>query len=71
MVILNRKRISLMIVVTVLGVFSFLYDNQKINDDSTTQETTSTPVSSKVIVVDAGHGIPDEGDCLLTLIDNN
>ena len=50
-----------MILATVLGVFSFLYDNQKINYDSTIEETTSTPVSSKVIVVDAGHGIPDEG----------
>ena len=32
----------------------------KIDLDEEIQETTSTPVSGKVIVVDAGHGVPDE-----------
>ena len=32
----------------------------KVNIDDETQSTTATPVSGKVIVVDAGHGVPDE-----------
>jgi N-acetylmuramoyl-L-alanine amidase len=39
------------------------------NFDYNTEEVTSTPASGKVIVLDAGHGTPDEGDCLLTLIE--
>ena len=27
-----------------------------------TVQTTSTPVSGKTVVLDAGHGIPDEGE---------
>ena len=30
-------------------------------------DTVSLPVSGKVVVIDAGHGIPDERSCLLTL----
>ena len=32
------------------------------NESSNTVETTSTPVSGKTVVLDAGHGVPDEGD---------
>ena len=35
-------------------------ERTKIELDEQTQETTSTPVSEKVIVLDAGHGAPDE-----------
>lgn len=34
-------------------------------------QVMSLPIAGKTIVLDAGHGTPDEGDCLLTLIDNN
>ena len=45
----------------MLGIFVYSYENQKLNTDEQTQSTTATPVSGKVIVVDAGHGVPDEG----------
>ena len=58
MYIIKRKRISLILIALML-VYS--YENQKLNTDEQTQSTTATPVSGKVIVVDAGHGVPDEG----------
>ena len=71
MYIIKRKRISLILIALMLGIFVYSYENQKLNTDEQTQSTTATPVSGKVIVVDAGHGVPDERVCLLTLIDNN
>lgn len=59
MVILNRKRLSLIIIVTILGVFTFEYQLAKTERE--TMYVTSTPVSGKIIILDAGHGTPDEG----------
>ena len=61
MYIIKRKRISLILIALMLGIFVYSYENQKLNTDEQTQSTTATPVSGKVIVVDAGHGVPDEG----------
>ena len=60
MYVIKRKRISLILIALLLGIFAYAYENQKINIDEQTQSTTGTPVSGKVIVVDAGHGVPDE-----------
>ena len=61
MYIIKRKRISLILIALMLGIFVYSYENQKLDTDEQTQSTTATPVSGKVIVVDAGHGVPDEG----------
>ena len=60
MFILDRKRLSVIILVVLFGIFTFLYrtEEQKIEED---KYVTALPVSSKVVVLDAGHGIPDEG----------
>ena len=58
--VIKRKRICLILIALLLGIFAYSYENQKINIDEQTQSTTATPVSGKVIVVDAGHGVPDE-----------
>lgn len=60
MIVINKKRISIIVICLLLGMFAYSYEGTKINLDHEIQETTSTPVSGKVIVVDAGHGIPDE-----------
>ena len=60
MYVIERKRICLILIALLLGIFAYSYENQKINIDEQTQSTTATPVSGKVIVVDAGHGVPDE-----------
>lgn len=60
MYVVNRKRVSLILICLLLGIFAYSYQRTKIDLDEEIQETTSTPVSGKVIVVDAGHGVPDE-----------
>ena len=61
MIVINKKRISIIVICLLLGIFAYSYEGTKINLDQEIQETTSTPVSGKVIVLDAGHGVPDEG----------
>ena len=60
MYIVNRKRISLILMCLLLGIFAYSYESKKINLDEEIKQTTATPISGKVIVVDAGHGVPDE-----------
>lgn len=60
MIVINKKRISIIVICLLLGIFAYSYQGTKIDLDEEIQETTSTPVSGKVIVVDAGHGVPDE-----------
>lgn len=67
MIVLNRKRITIMVLSVFISVSAFIFAMDRNN----TVPTVSLPVSGKVIVIDAGHGKPDEGDCLLTLIENN
>ena len=74
MLILSKKRITVMLCIIFISLYAFTY--RVINNNFTqiqnvqlekTVETVSTPVSNKVVIVDAGHGTPDEGDCLLKL----
>lgn len=58
MIVIDRKKISLFIV----GICCFsaiLCTNVKNVEESVL--TSSTPVTSKVVILDAGHGKPDEG----------
>lgn len=55
MVILNKKRILFILFVTIIGICI-----PTIKQDITKSVPTATlPVSNKVIVLDAGHGYPD------------
>lgn len=58
MIILNKKKIMLVIGIILIGIFAFTIQSR--NDEETVQ-TVSLPVTNKVIVIDAGHGVPDEG----------
>ena len=60
MYVINRKKISLILICLLLGIFAYSYEGTKINLDQEVEQVASTPVSGKVIVVDAGHGVPDE-----------
>ena len=53
MIVINKKRISIIVVCLLLGIFAYSYEGTKIDLDQEVQETASTPVSGKVIVVDA------------------
>lgn len=57
MLIINKKRISFILIILMISVITFAI-NQK-NED--TISTVSLPVSGKSIVLDAGHGYPDQG----------
>lgn len=59
MILLSKKRIFVILSCISLSVITFLFFANT-NFDSTI-ETVALPVSDKVIVLDAGHGIPDEG----------
>ena len=61
MIIINRKKISLIIIFFMLGIFAYSYQFSKIKLNTKTFDTTATPVSGKIVVLDAGHGTPDEG----------
>lgn len=53
MYVINRKRISFILICLLLGIFAYSYQVSKMNLEEQTQETMSTPVSGKVIVIDA------------------
>lgn len=57
MIILNKKRITIITLSVFISVFAFIFSMNKQN----TVPTVSLPISGKTIVVDAGHGKPDEG----------
>lgn len=59
MIIISKKRISFIIIMLVVTVFSYSITIN--NEDKETIATTSLPVSNKTIILDAGHGKPDEG----------
>ena len=63
MIVLNKKRITIML----LGVFLSVVVCIFVSDSRSIVPTVSLPVSGKTIVVDAGHGKPDEGDFELKL----
>ena len=44
-----------------MGIFLFALGFAFISDKKETVPTVSLPVSGKTIVIDAGHGKPDEG----------
>lgn len=68
MVVIQKKRMQIIVMCLLISIVSFAMqiakedrktqDNTDINN---TIQTTATPVSGKTIIVDAGHGTPDEG----------
>lgn len=69
MFILHKKRIQIIIACVAVSLLAFSFPiakkpeeripNNQIEDQNTVP-TTATPVSGKTIVIDAGHGTPDE-----------
>ncbi len=57
MIVLNKKRITIMVLSVFVSVFVFILATESKN----IVPTVSLPVSGKTIVIDAGHGKPDEG----------
>ena len=57
MIVLNKKKITMIVVGVFFSIFVFILATEKNN----MIPTVSLPVSGKTIVLDAGHGKPDEG----------
>jgi len=57
MLVINKKRISFILIMLMISVISFAVKK----DEKDTVQTVSLPVSDKTIVLDAGHGYPDQG----------
>ena len=64
MIILTKKKI--LYVIGIIVMFVFLYTAFGINIGKAnkiknqTIQTVALPVNNKVIIIDAGHGVPDE-----------
>lgn len=58
MIILDKKRILLITSLITISIFAFTIQIAQTED---TIQTVALPVSNKTIVIDAGHGKPDEG----------
>ncbi len=62
MLIISKKRINLIIACILISLLAFTFQikskEKKIDNNV---ETTAIPVSGKTVVLDAGHGTPDEG----------
>ena len=61
MYIISKKRIQIMLSAILVGVLAFGIQISNKEKQALTVETTATPASNKTIVIDAGHGTPDEG----------
>lgn len=68
MIILSKKKILYTIGIVSMFIFTYMItaynvSNSNKNDefDIKTVQTVALPVDKKVIIIDAGHGKPDEG----------
>ena len=57
MIVLSKKRITFLLMSVFVSIFTFIL----VTDKKEMVPTVSLPVSGKTIVIDAGHGKPDEG----------
>ena len=57
MIVINKKRITFIFFMLFLSIISAFVNNKKVN----IVPTSSLPITNKVIILDAGHGKPDEG----------
>ena len=71
MLVINKKRIQIVVSCVLVGLLAFSFqianNKNKLGENTNSEQqqqktvqTTATPVSGKTIVVDAGHGVPDE-----------
>ena len=59
MFILRKKRLILTAYLIGISLFACIYSVASY--ERNTVETVALPVSDKVVILDAGHGLPDEG----------
>jgi len=57
MILLNRKKITFILSCIIISIVFFNFSQLQYS----TIETSSTPISNHVVILDAGHGLPDGG----------
>lgn len=57
MIIIHKKRLYLLSLIVFISIFAC---SMIVNRTENSVQTVAIPVTNKVIVIDAGHGIPDE-----------
>lgn len=58
---INKKKLLILVILIIILIISiYILSNNKV-----TVQTVSLPVSEKTIVLDAGHGQPDERGCFI------
>lgn len=60
MVIISKKRLGLILSLVLVSVCAFIIGNSMESELIESVPTVALPVSNKVIILDAGHGKPDE-----------
>ena len=58
MVVLDKKKIIMVIFITIISIISMLF--LIFFDKKIETKTVSWQINGKTIVIDAGHGFPDE-----------
>lgn len=58
MIIIRKRRLTFVLTAIFVSVFTYIGLN---SNQSKTVQTVGLPVSNKVIIIDAGHGLPDGG----------
>lgn len=61
MVMIGRKRITWLGGMVLLAMLCFTLQSAKLEENAVAVPTVALPVTNRVIVLDAGHGKPDEG----------
>ncbi|MBQ3145968.1 MAG: hypothetical protein IJB90_05405 [Clostridia bacterium] len=65
MIIVTKKKILYTLGIITMFIFAYAITRYNVINSSKkeiqTIETVALPVENKVIVIDAGHGVPDEG----------
>ena len=63
MIIIEKKKILYIVISVAMVIFVYLITRYNISKKGNieTIQTVALPVDNKVIIVDAGHGKPDEG----------
>ena len=65
MVVLNGRKILFVLGIITMFVFTYVVTIANTNNISKNNNesiaTVALPVNNRVIIIDAGHGVPDEG----------
>ena len=61
MIMIGRKRITWLGGMVLLAMLCFTLQSAKLEENAVAVPTVALPVTNRVIVLDAGHGKPDEG----------